>query len=90
MQLWCNFVFLLLYLKIGKNPCKYAIFGALEQAKIRFILKSMLDDGRLAWACGGTMVDVRSIAEYICEPRAQEEKARKQRVARKYSSNWAV
>lgn len=53
-------------------------------------IKSMLDDGRLEWACGGTMVDVRSIAEYIYEPRAQEEKARKQRVARKYNSNWAV
>lgn len=53
-------------------------------------INAMLDDGRLEWACGGTMVDVRSIAKYICEPRAQEEKARKQRVAKKYNSNWAV
>nr|DAL30167.1 MAG TPA_asm: hypothetical protein [Caudoviricetes sp.]DAU71935.1 MAG TPA: hypothetical protein [Caudoviricetes sp.] len=29
MQLFCNFVFLLLYIKIGKNPCKYAILGTL-------------------------------------------------------------
>lgn len=53
-------------------------------------IKSMLADGRLAWACGGTMVDVRSIAEYICQPAQAEEKARKKRIMKKYSTNWSV
>ena len=53
-------------------------------------INAMLDDGRLEWACGGTMVDVRSIAEYICQPAQAEDKARKQRIMKKYSTNWSV
>ena len=32
-------------------------------------VKHMLEDGRLRHACEGTMVDVRSIAEYIERPK---------------------
>lgn len=49
-------------------------------------IKNMLTDGRLALACGGEMVDVRSIAEYINAPCQAEELARQRRMGRK----WAV
>lgn len=47
---------------------------------------NMLRDGRLATACGGDMVDVRSIAAYICQPKQADELARQRRMGRK----WAV
>ena len=49
-------------------------------------IKSMLADGRLALACGGEMVDVRSIAAYIEKPKQSDEAARQRRMGRK----WAV
>lgn len=49
-------------------------------------IKSMLQDGRLSYACGGTMVDVRSIAAYFCKPKQADEMARQRRMGRK----WAV
>ena len=48
-------------------------------------IKSMLHDGRLETACGGTMVDVRSIAAYITQPRQIDELARQRRMGRKWS-----
>ena len=47
---------------------------------------SMLRDGRLATACGGEMVDVRSVAAYICQPKQADELARQRRKGRR----WAV
>ena len=49
-------------------------------------IRCMLQDGRLALACGGEMVDVRSIAEYIVQPRQSDKAARQRRKGRK----WAV
>lgn len=49
-------------------------------------IKAMLADGRLETACGGAMVDVRSIAAYIERPRQADDIARKRRTGRK----WAV
>jgi len=49
-------------------------------------IKTMLADGRLATACAGEMVDVRSIAEYITAPRQHDEAARQRKMGRK----WAV
>ena len=49
-------------------------------------IRNMLEDGRLALACGGEMVDVRSIAAYICQPAQQDEMARQKRMGRR----WAV
>lgn len=49
-------------------------------------IRCMLQDGRLALACGGEMVDVRSIAEYITAPQQAEFEARMRRRGRK----WAV
>lgn len=48
-------------------------------------IKCMLHDGRLETACGGTMVDVRSIATYIAQPRQSDEAARQRRSGRKWS-----
>ena len=48
-------------------------------------IKAMLADGRLALACGGEMVDVRSIAAYIEQPRQIDELARQRRMGRKWS-----
>ena len=49
-------------------------------------ITAMLQDGRIQTACGGTMVDVRSIAAYICQPRQADELARQRKMGRK----WAV
>ena len=49
-------------------------------------VKAMLTDGRLTLACAGTMVDVRSIAEYITQPQQIDEAAQQRRMGRK----WAV
>ena len=48
-------------------------------------IKNMLNDGRLALACGGEMVDVRSIAAYIEQPQQIDEVARQRRMGRKWS-----
>ena len=42
----------------------------------RGTVRRMLDDGRIRWACAGTMVDVRSIAEYIEAPAQADHRAR--------------
>lgn len=49
-------------------------------------ITTMLADGRLSTACGGEMVDVRSIAAYICQPKQADELARQRKLGRK----WAV
>lgn len=48
-------------------------------------IKNMLNDGRLELACGGEMVDVRSIAAYIERPVQIDELARQRRLGRKWS-----
>lgn len=48
-------------------------------------IKNMLNDGRLETACGGAMVDVRSIAAYIVQPRQADEMARQRKLGRKWS-----
>lgn len=50
----------------------------------------MLRDGRLDEACGGTMVDVRSIARYITAPRAEDFEARKRRRIARTGCKWIV
>lgn len=50
-------------------------------------ISAMLADGRLETACGGDMVDVRSVAAYICQPAKANELARQRRMGR---SKWAV
>lgn len=57
------------------------ILGCCEQT-----VRNMIRDGRLDVACGGLMVDVRSIAAYIERPRQEDDMARKRRTGRK----WAV
>lgn len=48
-------------------------------------IKNMLHDGRLTLACGGEMVDVRSIAAYIQQPKQIDEVARQRKLGRKWS-----
>ena len=50
----------------------------------RTTIYRMLGDGRLDMACAGTMVDVRSIARYICTPATACRKVSLQ------SGQWAV
>ena len=56
------------------------ILGCSRQ-KIQYMIK----DGRLALACCGTMVDVRSIVAYIERPAQIDELARQRRTGRKWS-----
>ena len=53
-------------------------------------VKYMIGDGRLSLACGGEMVDVRSIARYICQPREADFEARRQRMMTRRESSWAI
>ena len=48
-------------------------------------VRAMLNDGRLREVCAGTMVDVRSIAEYIEAPAEADTKARQFRGGRRWS-----
>ena len=48
-------------------------------------IAAMIKDGRLALACGGQMVDVRSIAAYIVMPEREDELARQRRLGRAWS-----
>ena len=49
-------------------------------------VRAMLEDGRLETACAGEMVDVRSIAAYICQPKQADFEAKVRRSGRV----WAV
>lgn len=55
----------------------------------RHTINRMIEDGRLDAACGGTMVDVYSIARYVCAPAAENTKAR-MRKAGNPATRWAV
>ena len=49
-------------------------------------IANMLADGRLALACAGEMVDVRSIARYIETPEQADEHARTMKRCVKYGT----
>ena len=53
-------------------------------------INSMLEDGRLDYACEGKKVCVRSIARYIAAPKKADEEARIRRVKMKYKTEYAV
>lgn len=53
-------------------------------------INDMLEDGRLDYACGGTMVDVCSIARYICQPKKEDFRARQRRAVQKSGCRWRV
>ena len=53
-------------------------------------ISRMLDDGRIEYACAGTMVDVRSIVEYMYNTARIDEKVRVERVRRRYGTKYAV
>ena len=69
------------YGEVCKRSVAARILGC-SKGKIR----AMLEDGRLELACGGTMVDVRSIAAYITRPREMNAEARQRKMGR----TWAV
>lgn len=50
----------------------------------------MLADGRIEEACAGSMVDVRSIARYISQPRQEDFQAKQRKLKLKYNSEFAV
>ena len=39
-------------------------------------IHKMASDGRIAYACAGTRIDVRSLARYICAPKQIDDEAR--------------
>lgn len=53
-------------------------------SRARNTVLEMLRDGRLDYACQGSMVDVRSIARYIMSPKQEDCKAKARRSGRKY------
>lgn len=55
----------------------------------RHTVKMMVEDGRLDAACGGTMVDVYSIARYICQPAVENRKSRMRKQGNP-AAKWAV
>ena len=58
------------------GECVTVAAAARIMGRSRNTLKRMLDDGRMRWACAGTMVDVRSMAEYIESPAQADRSAR--------------
>lgn len=55
-------------------------------AKVRQLLEAHC----LEYACGGTMIDMYSIARYICNRDEEEFKARQYRAAKKTNCKWRV
>lgn len=53
-------------------------------------IPGMVKDGRLDEACEGTMIDVRSIARYISNPKQEDEDARIRRLKLKHNSEFAI
>lgn len=53
-------------------------------------LGTMIEDGRIDDACAGTMVDVRSVARYIAQPRQADSEARRNKIKLKYNSEFVV
>lgn len=53
-------------------------------------IRNMIEDGRLELVCEGERIDVRSIARYMCKPKAADWEVKKKRIAEKYNSRWAV
>ncbi len=56
----------------------------------RTTINQMLKDGRLKNVCQGTMVDVRSICEYIESPETANTKARREKMIAKGRSRFHV
>ena len=63
--------------------CTKTIAGRILSRSTQAIT-AMLKDGRLDEACGGKMVDVRSIARYIMAPKAEDHKARIRKAGRRW------
>lgn len=58
------------------GECVTVAAAARIMGRSRQTVQRMLDDGRMRWACAGTMVDVRSMAEYIESPAQADRMAR--------------
>ncbi len=73
------------------EACTYVAAGKIINRSDETI-RRMLKDGRIRPACEGTMVDVRSLAEYIERPAEKNEQARIERKRQKAGVNcrWMV
>ena len=58
------------------GECVTVAAAARIMGRSRKTVMRMIDDGRIRWACAGTMVDVRSMAEYIEAPAQADRSAR--------------
>lgn len=73
------------------EACSYTAAGKIINRSDETI-RRMLRDGRIRSACEGTMVDVRSLAEYIERPKQIDEmtRLRKKREQAGVSCRWQV
>lgn len=78
-----------LMVKCYGEACRKAEAARILSVNPRTI-NAMLTDGRLAPACEGTRVDVRSIAGYIAAPAKAEEAGRVERIKQRNGSEWAM
>ena len=75
--------------KLYGEACTKAQAGRILNRTNQTIYK-MIEDGRIDEACAGKMIDVRSIARYIHEPRKQDFESRKRKLMAKYHSEFSV
>ena len=73
------------------EACTYTTAGKIINRKDETV-RRMIRDGRIRQACEGTMVDVRSLAEYIERPAQIDSEARlnKKREKAGVSCRWKV
>lgn len=78
-----------LFVKAHGEVCKRSEAAKILNCSARKI-NSMLEDGRLDWACEGTRVDVRSILRFKTAPAKAEQEARIERIKMRNGTSYAV
>lgn len=73
------------------EACSFARAGKILGRSPATIHK-MAEEGRIAYACAGTRIDVRSLARYICAPKQidSEARLRKRRERDGVKCEWKV
>ena len=71
------------------ESCTKAAAGRIMGCDPRTISR-WIDDGRIEDACGGTRVDVRSLARYLSAKKQIDEEARKRRLSLRYNCEFVV
>ena len=71
--------------------CSFVLAGKIL-GRAPATIHKMADEGRIAYACEGTRIDVRSLARYICAPKQidSETRLRKRRERDGVKCEWKV